>query len=54
MKKEITIREFAAELIDRIDKAKEIGCCKEELKNLAVLAREKMPDEKIVVNWKEA
>ena len=54
MTKEITIREFATELIGRIDRAKGIDCCKEEIKALAELARVKMGDEKIVVTWKEA
>jgi hypothetical protein len=54
MKREITIREFATELMDRIDKAKGIDCCKEEIKLFAALARDKMPDEKIAVTWKEA
>lgn len=54
MKKEITIRELTTELMARIDQAKGIECCKEEIKSLALLAKERMPDEKIVVNWKEA
>jgi len=54
MKKEITITEFVADLIKRIDEAKTMDCCKPELKNLAELARVKMPNEKIVVEWKDA
>ena len=54
MQKEITVAEFAAELIARIDGSKGIDCCKEELKKLAALAKERMPDEKITVNWKDA
>ena len=53
MKKEITIREFAVELVDRIDKAKGIECCKEEIKTLAEMAKQHMADQKIVVDWKE-
>jgi hypothetical protein len=53
MKKEITVREFAAELMNRIDKQQGIDCCKEEIKSLALLAEARMPDEKIVVTWKE-
>lgn len=53
MRKEITIREFVADLLRRIDDAKTIDCCKEELKALARLALEKIPDEKIVVDWKD-
>ena len=53
MKREITIREFVADLLERIDHAKTIDCCREELKALARLAAEKMPDEKITVDWKD-
>ena len=53
MQKEITIREFADELKARIDKNKGIDCCKDEINRLAELARRKMPDEKILVTWKE-
>lgn len=54
MTKEITVREFAAELIDRIEKAKNIDCCKEEIKRFAELAANRMGDEKISVTWKDA
>lgn len=53
MKKIITITEFADELIERIDKSKDIQCCKVEIKNLAKLAKQRMGTEKIEVNWKE-
>ena len=53
MKREITIREFVTDLLRRIDETKTIDCCKEEIKTIARLAMEKMPDEKIVVDWKE-
>jgi hypothetical protein len=53
MKREVTIREFVADLLDRIDKAKTIDCCREELKTLARLAVQKMPDEKIIIDWKD-
>lgn len=52
MKREITVREFVADLLHRIEDAKTIDCCKEELKALARLAAEKMPDEKITGEWK--
>ena len=52
MEKEITIAEFAKELTRRIDDAKTIDCCKDEIKRLAKLAAEKMPNEKIKVEWK--
>jgi hypothetical protein len=54
MKREITIKEFVGDLLKRIEQAKTIDCCKEELKTFAELARRKMPDEKISVDWKEA
>ena len=53
MKKMITVTEFADELVQRIEEAKTIDCCKEELINLATLAKEKIGDEKIEVNWKD-
>ena len=53
MQKEITVKEFAAELVGRIDTEKGIDCCKDEIKRFAKLAEEKMPDEKILVTWKE-
>jgi hypothetical protein len=53
MQKEITIKEFAVELLSRIDSEKGIDCCKEEIKRLAQLADRKMPDEKILVTWKD-
>ena len=53
MKKEITIKEFTAELIERINGEKGIDCCREEIKRFAEMAAAKMPDEKILVNWKD-
>jgi len=53
MQKEITIKEFTAELIQRIDAEKGIDCCKDEIKRFADMAAAKMPDEKILVTWKE-
>lgn len=53
MQKQITIREFASELRQRIDDAKTIDCCKDELKRLADMAEEHMGDKLIQVNWKE-
>ena len=52
MKKEITVREFAKELYERIDQSKGIDCCKEEIKKLAKLAEERIPDAKLEVNWR--
>lgn len=53
MMKEITVKELATELLSRIDAAKGIDCCKDEIKLLAKLAGERLPDEKVTVNWKE-
>ena len=53
MQKEITIKEFAVELVARIDGDKGIDCCKEEIKRFAQMAASKMPEEKILVTWKE-
>lgn len=54
MKKKITVKEFSKELVSRIDKARDIDCCKEEIKKLARLAAKKLPTEKLLVTWKEA
>ncbi|MBI4951627.1 MAG: hypothetical protein HY908_06310 [Myxococcales bacterium] len=54
MQKEITVAEFARELVARIDGTKGIDCCKDEIKKLALMAKDQMGDKKIVVNWKEA
>jgi len=53
MKKEITVRELADELMARIDAAKGIDCCKDEIKALAKLAQEAIPDRKVMVHWKD-
>ncbi|MBN2350211.1 MAG: hypothetical protein JXJ22_15335 [Bacteroidales bacterium] len=50
-KKMITVKEFAIELKDRIEKNQTVDCCKIELLNLAALASKKMGSEKIEVNW---
>jgi hypothetical protein len=52
MKKEITIREFVAELLCRIEGAKDINCCK-EVKVFAEHVVRKIGDDKIVVDWKD-
>ncbi|MDA3958069.1 hypothetical protein [Oceanispirochaeta sp.] len=51
--KQITVKEFSDELVKRLNKGKTVDCCKKELLNLAALAREKMGDEKIMVDWKD-
>jgi hypothetical protein len=53
MKKEITVRQFAQELVTRIDSAKGIDCCKEEILALARLAEKEIPDRTLSVNWKD-
>ncbi|MCP4153910.1 MAG: hypothetical protein GY757_39655 [bacterium] len=53
MKKKITVSQFAIELTKRIEDAKTIDCCKEEMLNLAKLAAEHMGDKLIEVTWKE-
>lgn len=52
MKKVITIAEFADELKNRLNQGKTVDCCKEELLILADLIKEKIPQEKIQVQWK--
>ena len=52
-KKEITIRQLCEELKNRIDGAKTIECCKDEIKNLADIASSKIGDEKVWVHWGE-
>jgi hypothetical protein len=53
MKKEITIAMFADELVKRIENARTIDCCKEELKNLAAIAKKEIGDKMIEVEWKD-
>lgn len=53
MKRTITIKEFSDELLARIDNAKDIDCCKEEIKNLALIVKKEIPDISIEVNWKD-
>jgi hypothetical protein len=49
--KEITLKEFADELMVRLEDNKTIDCCKKEIFKLAKIVREKLSDEKIVVDW---
>ena len=51
MKKEITIREFADELVERLDSDKTVDCCRQELMNLAAIVKDKLPDHPITVDW---
>jgi hypothetical protein len=52
-KKMITVRELADELQERLISNKTVDCCKNELINLVVLARQKMGNELIEVDWQE-
>lgn len=51
MKKEITVKEFADELVQRLNTGKTVDCCKDELINLAAIVKERIPDQKIEVQW---
>lgn len=51
VKKKITVRELADELQMRLNQNKSVDCCKEELLNLAALAKDKIGSETIEVNW---
>jgi len=51
--KKITVKEFAEELVRRLDSGQTVDCCKKELLNLAALAKKKIGSEMIVVDWKD-
>ncbi len=53
MLKEVTIRDFCKELLERIENAKDINCCQEELRTFAEYVVEKLGDDKIEINWKD-
>jgi hypothetical protein len=53
MKKILKVREFADELIRRIENEKGIDCCKEEIKKLALMTKEHLGEKNIEVNWKD-
>ena len=53
MKKTISIKEFSDELMARIDKSKDIECCRDEIRKLAVIVKKEIPDVQIEVNWKD-
>ncbi len=53
MKREITIREFADELVERLNSDKTVDCCKQELLNLAAIVKDKLADHPISVDWKD-
>jgi hypothetical protein len=52
-KKTISVAELADELKVRLNNNQTVDCCKEELMNLANLAKEKIGSEKVEVNWKD-
>ncbi|MDF1567998.1 MAG: hypothetical protein RQ801_01020 [Spirochaetaceae bacterium] len=53
MNKKITIREFADELVERLNAEKTVDCCKKELLNLAAIVKKEIPDLAIEVDWKD-
>jgi len=53
MTKVIKVKDFADELMRRIEKNNSIDCCKEEIKKLANMSKKYMADVDIEVNWKE-
>ena len=50
-KRTITISALAEELKSRLNKNQSVDCCKDELINLANVAKEKIGNEMIEVNW---
>ena len=52
-KKKITVAALADELKSRLNSNKSIDCCKEELINLANIAKDKIGNEIVEVNWKD-
>ena len=53
MKKKIPVSEFANELMLRLEKNQSVDCCRDELINLAKLAKAKIGGELVEVNWKD-
>ncbi len=51
--KEITLTQFADELKARLSKGKTVDCCKDELIRLSEIIKNKIPQEKITVSWKD-
>ncbi len=51
--KEITISQFADELNERLTSGKTVDCCKKELLRLVDIIKEKIGNEKILVDWKD-
>ena len=53
MIRQIPIRDFVDELVKRIEDEETIDCCKEEIVAFAKLARDKLGDETIEIDWKD-
>jgi len=53
MKKEITINEFVKELLERIEKAEDINCCKSEIQIFADYVKQKIGGDTIEIEWKD-
>jgi hypothetical protein len=49
----ITISELADELQERLINNKTVDCCKNELLNLVNIAKQKIGNEMVEVNWHE-
>ena len=49
--REMTLRDFADVLTQRIEDGKAIDCCQVEIKRLAAIAKAKIPEEKTTVEW---
>lgn len=52
-RKKITVAALADELQIRLNNNKSVDCCKEELLNLASIAKTKIGSEMVEVNWKD-
>ena len=53
MLKEVPIKDFVAELLKRIEEAKDINCCKEEIQTFCQYVVDRIGDDKIKINWKD-
>lgn len=52
-KRTITIAALADELMVRLSNNQTVDCCKDELINLANIAKDKIGNEMVEVNWKD-
>jgi hypothetical protein len=53
MLREVPIKDFVAELLKRIEDAKDINCCKDEIQTFCQYVVDKIGDDKIKINWKD-